>query len=189
MRKDKKLSKQKQITVKVFYDKELSKIAGKKEEVLTVTKGITSADFIKFLISKYPKISKKYGQDKLSFERNDGVAQDHDVLENNDTFVFSTWTMQETREDIKEMLEFAIDYIGIPISVDQTLQFIFEEENGEADRHRLLQSFVEHISEPELIPVVYRLVNQAWLFFPHHFLNGKSPVEMMQKVVKTKVSA
>lgn len=187
MRKDKKGNKQKLITIKVFYDKELSLIAGKKEEALSVHKGITSADFIKLLISKYPKIKKKYGSDELSFERNDTVPQEKDVLKHNDTFVFSTWTMQETREEIKEMLGFVINHFSMPYTVDDTLQLIFEEESGDKERNFLLKAYIEHVHEPELIPIVYRLVNHAWLFFPHHYLNGKSPVELMQKVVKTRL--
>lgn len=86
--------------------------------------------------------------------------------------------LRDTRNEIKELLVFAIDYLSVPMTIDEVLQFIFEEEKGERDRQYLLTSFIKHVHEPELISSVYRLLNHAWLFFPHHFLNGKAPIEI-----------
>jgi hypothetical protein len=94
--------------------------------------------------------------------------------------VFTHGDMLETRGQIKELLVFAIDYLAIPITADQVLQQIFEEEKGEIDRQNLLAKFIHHVNEPELIGVLYRLLCHAWLFFPHHFLNGLSPIEVAQ---------
>jgi hypothetical protein len=89
--------------------------------------------------------------------------------------------LRDTRNEIKELLVFAIEYLSVPMTLDEVLQFIFEEEKGETDRMHLLKTFIKHVNEPELISSVYRLLNHAWLFFPHHFLNGKAPIEMTEK--------
>jgi|GEM_PF-4178892 len=95
--------------------------------------------------------------------------------------VFSPMMVLETRQEIKELLVFAVEYFSFPLTVDQTLQYIFEEEKGEADLRRLLAMFVQCVQEPELINTVYRLVHHTWLFFPHHRLNGRSPLEKMEQ--------
>lgn len=99
----------------------------------------------------------------------------------NNDIVLTEEVLKDTRNEIKELLVFAIDYLAIPMTVDEVLQFIFEEEKGELDRVYLLKSFIKHVHEPELISSVYRLLNHAWLFFPHHFLNGKAPIELSEK--------
>ncbi len=180
-------TKKELISIHVYYDRELSEVAGITEEKIGVPKGITSADFMKFILHKHPELSQKFKPKKLSFEHAAVAPKAEDVLKDNDIYVVATWTMKEMRQSIREMLEFALEYFAIPMTVSEVLSFVFTEEHDEAARNDLLKYFVSHVTEPNLIPIVYGLVNQTWLFFPHHRLNGKSPVETVQKVVRDRL--
>lgn len=172
------------ISIHVYYDKELSEIAGISEEKIGVPKGITSGDLVKYILHRHPKMEKKFKKKKLSFEHSAPYPKAEDVLQDNDVYVIATWTMQEMRQSLREMLEFALGYFAVPMTVNDVLSCIFFEEQGEADRHELLKTLVGYVDEPNLIPILYGLINQTWLFFPHHKLNGLSPVETVQKVVQ-----
>ncbi len=189
MKKYKKgLQEGKTIEVHVYYDSELSEIAGKKEEVIAVERGITSGDFVNLLVTRYPQFLSKFDFDDFAYERNDHSAKKDEQLEHNDTFVFSTWTVGEMRDEIRSLLQIIVEYYNIPFTVEDALLKIFEEERGELDRRAFVKNFIQYIDEPERIPATYALLNQAWFFFPHHYLNGKAPIELAKKIVHTKES-
>jgi len=89
--------------------------------------------------------------------------------------------IEEVREEVRELIGVVIDYYNMPFSVEYVLTRIFEEERGEIDRRLFVSQMISYVNEPERLSATYALFNQAWYFFPHHFLNGKAPVELVAK--------
>jgi len=88
------------IRIKVSYlDKKLRKLAGKKEEEISMLRGARSGDFIDLLIEKYPAVFEKFGPGYLGFTRNGKKPNVLTLLKNGDHYKFTIWTDEEILED------------------------------------------------------------------------------------------
>jgi len=85
--------------------------------------------------------------------------------------------LHKLRRDVKEMLEDIIESMAMSVTVNQVILAIFEEEDGELERRKLVNFFIRRVPEPHLINIVFRVVHTAWMLFPHGRLGGRAPVE------------
>ena len=80
----------KPIKIKVFYDSNLEKITGKKEEPAIISEGMNFAFFLSTIFSSYPTIQEKYPPGTFGFLLNNKKPNGFEILSEGDEIIFKT---------------------------------------------------------------------------------------------------
>lgn len=81
----------------------------------------------------------------------------------------------ERRKEIEQELALMLEQTGSDFTVEDVKTAIYEEEDND-DMHKIIAMFDD--GDPVNLSNVLELVTDAWNYFPHRVLGGKSPVEM-----------
>ena len=126
------------ISINIIYDKELKKITGKYAERLSIPSGLTSLDFVNFLLEKYSKI-KKIPPTRFGFERNSKIPKASQVLEDGDRYEFVVHDDNGgygsiELEKIENLFKEAEKILGSQASREELVDFVSERvPRGELD--------------------------------------------------------
>lgn len=73
------------IKIQICYDHSLQLITNKDSEEAFVSEGLDFANFLNFIFTSYPDITKKYPPSVLAMKLNGKPPMAHDILKNGDT--------------------------------------------------------------------------------------------------------
>lgn len=171
----------KPIKINIFYNEEIKEITGKDSEKAVVSENLNFAQFLNFIFSSYPKITKRFIPGTLGFLLNGKEPKENDILKDEDKLEILVFGIGDIRKRIEFQVREIINYYQVNTIFEEIKEAVFNED-GQEDFNKLIELFVSKINSGNLdeINEVLKFVNAVWNYFPHKSLKGLAPVEKLK---------